>query len=45
MQRLETFDVNQKISLNGFGKLSDRKANISYQQNSFILQAGVSYQF
>jgi len=45
MQRLETFNIDQKVSLNGFGKLNDRVSNISYQQNSFIFQGGISYQF
>jgi len=44
-QRLETFDSNQKIPLNGFGKLNDRVTNVSYRQNSFIFQGGISYQF
>lgn len=45
MQRLETFNMDQKISLNRFGKLDDRLPNVSYRRNSFILQGGVSYQF
>lgn len=45
MQRLETFNMDQKISLNRFGKLNDRIPNISYRANSFIFQGGVSYQF
>lgn len=44
-QRLETFNMDQKVSFNGFNKLNDRKANVSYQQNSFIFQGGLSYQF
>ncbi len=44
-QRLETFNLDQKVSFNGFSKLNDRKANVSYQQNSFIFQGGLSYQF
>jgi hypothetical protein len=44
-QRLETFNMDQKVSFNGFSKLNDRKANVSYQQNSFIFQGGLSYQF
>jgi hypothetical protein len=45
MQRLETFNMDQKVPFEGFGKLNDRVANISYRQNSFIFQGGVSYQF
>jgi hypothetical protein len=45
MQRLETFNMDQKVSLNGFSKLNDRVANVSYRQNSFIFQGGISYQF
>ncbi|SEV96235.1 hypothetical protein SAMN05428988_0825 [Chitinophaga sp. YR573] len=45
MQRLETFNMDQKVSFNGFGKLNDRISNVSYQQNSFIFQTGISYQF
>lgn len=45
MQRLETFNIDQKVSLNSFRKLNDRITNISYQQNSFIFQGGISYQF
>lgn len=44
-QRLETFNLDQKVSFNGLNKLNDRKANVSYQQNSFIFQGGLSYQF
>jgi hypothetical protein len=44
-QRLETFNMDQKVGLNGFGKLNDRIANISYRENSFIFQGGISYQF
>ena len=45
MQRLETFDMDQKIPLDGFGELNKRKFNISYRENSFILQAAISYEF
>lgn len=45
MQRLETFNMDQKVSFNGFGKLNDRVSNISYRQNSFIFQGSISYQF
>jgi hypothetical protein len=44
-QRLETFNMDQKVSFNGFGKRDDRISNVSYQQNSFIFQTGISYQF
>jgi hypothetical protein len=45
MQRLETFNMDQKVSFNGFSKLNDRISNVSYQKNSFIFQVGISYQF
>jgi hypothetical protein len=45
MQRLETFNMDQQVEFNKFGKLNDRKANVSYQQNSLIFQGGLSYQF
>lgn len=44
-QRLETFNLDQKVSFNGFTKLNDRIANISYRQNSFLFQGGLSYEF
>jgi hypothetical protein len=44
-QRLETFNMDQKVSFDNFGKLNDRKANISYRENSFVFQAGISYAF
>ena len=44
-QRLETFNMDQKVSFDNFGKLNSRKANVSYRQNSFVLQAGISYAF
>ncbi|HWK05006.1 MAG TPA: DUF6268 family outer membrane beta-barrel protein [Puia sp.] len=44
-QRLETFNIDQKVSLNDFGKLNKRATNVSYRQNSFIFQGGISYQF
>jgi hypothetical protein len=44
-QRLETFNMDQKVSFDGFTKLNDRTANISYRQNSFIFQGGISYEF
>jgi hypothetical protein len=44
-QRLETFNLDQKVPFDGFGKLNDRVANISYRQNSFIFQGGISYEF
>jgi len=45
MQRLQTFNIDQKVSFNGFSKLNDRVANVSYRENSFIFQGGISYQF
>ena len=45
MERLETFDMDQKVSFNNFQKLYDRKPNISYRENSFVAQGGISYQF
>lgn len=44
-QRLETFNMDQKVSFNNFGKLNDRKPNVSYRENSFIFQAGINYEF
>jgi hypothetical protein len=44
-QRLETFNMDQKVPFDGFNKLNDRVANISYRQNSFIFQGGLSYEF
>ena len=45
MQRLETFDMTQKVSFNNIKKLYDRTPNVSYRQNSFVAQGGISYQF
>jgi hypothetical protein len=44
-QRLETFNMDQKVPFDGFSKLNDRIANIFYRQNSFIFQGGLSYEF
>ncbi len=44
-QRLETFNMDQKAPFEGLSKLNDRIANISYRQNSFIFQGGISYEF
>jgi hypothetical protein len=44
-QRLETFNLDQKVPFDGFTKLNDRVSNISYRQNSFIFQGGISYEF
>jgi hypothetical protein len=44
-QRLETFNMDQKVSFNNFAKLRDRTPNVSYRQNSFIFQGGLSFQF
>jgi hypothetical protein len=45
MQKLQTFDMDQKISFNRFADLNHRNANISYQEKSFVVQTGISYQF
>lgn len=45
LQRLETFNMDQTVPFDGFTKLNDRVANISYQQNSFMFQGGLSYEF
>jgi len=45
LQRLETFNMDQKVAFDGFNKLSNRISNISYLQNSFIFQGGISYEF
>lgn len=45
LQRLETFDVDQKISLDNFGKLGNRVHLVSYRQNSFTFQGSISYAF
>ena len=37
--------MDQKISLDNFGKLNDQVSNVSYQNNSFIFQGGISYLF
>ena len=44
-QRLETFNMDQKVGLNRFGEINDRIPNISYRKNSLIFQGGISYQF
>lgn len=44
-QKLETFNMDQKVGLNSFGKLNDRIPNISYRSNSILFQGGISYQF
>lgn len=44
-QKLETFNMDQKVGFNSFGKLNDRIPNISYRSNSFLFQGGISYQF
>lgn len=45
MQRLETFNMDQKIAFGKLDELNDRIPNISYRQNSFVFQGGVSYRF
>jgi hypothetical protein len=44
-QKLETFNMDQKVPFDGFTKLNDRVANISYKKDSFIVQGGISYEF
>ena len=44
-QRLETFDMDQKVSFDSFGELNKRKPNVSYRENSFVIQAAISYEF
>jgi len=45
LQRLETFGLDQKISLDNFRKLGDRVHNVSYRQNSFTFQGSISFAF
>jgi hypothetical protein len=45
MQKLQTFNMDQTVPFEGLGKLNDRKANVSYEQQSFVLQVGISYLF
>lgn len=45
MQKLETFNTDQKISLNRFNDLNNRVANVAYHEKSFIVQSSISYQF
>ena len=45
VQKLETFNIDQKVSFNKLNKLNDRITNVSYRQNSFVFQGGISYQF
>ncbi|SKC83395.1 DUF6268 family outer membrane beta-barrel protein [Ohtaekwangia koreensis] len=45
MQKLETFDIDQKISLNKFNDLNHRRTNVAYHEKSFVVQTGISYQF
>lgn len=44
-QRLETFNDDQKMSLDSFGELGKRTPLVSYRQTSFVAQAGMSYKF
>lgn len=44
-QRLETFNMDQKVPFDGFSKLNNRVANVAYRHNSFIFQGGLSYEF
>jgi len=45
MQKLQIFNMDQKVPFDGFNKLNDRVANVSYRQNSFIFQGGINYEF
>lgn len=45
MQKLETFDIDQKISLNKFNDINHRRTNVAYHEKSFVVQTGISYQF
>lgn len=45
LQRLETFNIDQTVPFNGFTKFNNRTANVSYRQNSFLFQGGISYEF
>jgi len=38
MQKLETFNMDQKVPFDKFNKLNDRVVSVSYHQNSFIFQ-------
>jgi len=44
-QRLETFDDDQKASLYNFKAVSNRKRLVSYRENSFMAQGGISFKF
>ena len=45
MQKLQSFNNDQEVSLNNFGALKDRKTNYSNQSKSMVIQGGISYQF
>jgi hypothetical protein len=45
MQRLETFDQQEKASFDNFSELNNRKPIYSDRQTSFVFQAIISYQF
>jgi hypothetical protein len=45
LQKLETFNMDQKVPFDRFNKLNDRVVSLSYHQNSFIFQGGASYEF
>lgn len=37
--------MDQKVSFDGFNQLNNRVVGVSYHQNSFMFQGGVSYEF
>jgi hypothetical protein len=45
MQKLQSFDNDQKITLDDFGGLSKRKTIYSNQTKSIVVQGGISYEF
>ena len=45
MQRLETFDQQEKASFDNFSELNKRKPIYSDRQTSFVFQAIITYQF
>jgi len=45
VQQLQTFDNSQKLPVDDFAGFNDRVSNVSYKQNSLVLQAGLSFLF